>query len=207
MPRREDARFLTGRSRFTDDIAPPGCAFAAVLRSPHAHARIRRIDAAAARGAPGVLLVLTSADIREEVLHPVPSFSRTPPYDVGHRPDAPAAEAAQPALAGDRVRFVGEPVAFLVAETVEAAQAALDLIEVDYEPLPAVVGLDRALAQGAPLLWDDCPGNVSFQWKGGDAAAAERAFARRAWRRLSGIPAGARRRPPAAPAREMDRRP
>jgi carbon-monoxide dehydrogenase large subunit len=177
IPRREDMRFLTGRSRFTDDIAPANCAWAAVLRSPHAHARIRRIDPAPARRAPGVLLALTAEDVREDIRHPIPSFSRTPPYDVGCRPDAPAADAAQPALARDRVRYVGEPVAFIVAETAEAARDARDLIEVDYEPLPALVELEQALAADAPPLWDDRPDNISFRWTGGDPAAVARAFA------------------------------
>jgi len=177
MPRREDRRFLTGAGRFTDDIALDGQAHAVVLRAPHAHARIAGIDAAAARAAPGVLLVLTADDIAGELTGPIPSYTDTPPFDVGRRGDGPPADGSQFPLATDRVRYLGEAVALVVAETAAAAQDAAALVEVDYQPLPAVMTLDQALSADAPGLWDDAPDNVSFEWQGGDAAATADAFA------------------------------
>jgi len=177
MPRREDRRFLTGAGRFTDDIALDGQAHAMVLRAPHAHARIAGIDAAAARAAPGVLLVLTADDIAGELTGPIPSYTDTPPFDVGRRGDGPPADGSQFPLATDRVRYLGEAVAFVVAETAAAAQDTIALVEVDYAPLPAVMTLEQALAADAPGLWDDAPDNVSFEWQGGDAAATADAFA------------------------------
>ena len=177
LARREDPRFLTGGSCFTDDIALQGQAHGVVLRAPHPHARIAGIDTAAARTAPGVLAVLTAADIAAEVTGPILSHSATPPFDVAKRNGGPAADAPQPLLATDRVRYLGEPVAFVVAETQAQARDALELIAVDYELLPAVTEIDEAMASEAPHLWDELDSNLSFDWEGGDAGAAERAFA------------------------------
>src|SRR5215510_15394201 len=124
LKRREDPRFLTGASRFTDDIALAGQLHGVVVRSPHAHARIRSVDLGAARAAAGVRLVLTAADIAGEVIRPIPSFSRTPPFDI-HGPDgAMPPEAEQSPLAGDIARYAGQPVAFVVAGTVGEAHDA-----------------------------------------------------------------------------------
>src|SRR5262245_57178114 len=173
VKRKEVPRFLTGQGRFTDDIALPNQAHAVVVRSPHAHARILGIDVARARALPGVLLVLTAADVKGEIVRAIPSFSRTPPFDV-----APAPEAEQPALAAERVRYPGEPVALVVAESVALARDAAERIAVAYDPLEAIVDLDRAVAPGAPAIWDNVPDNVSFRWERGDAGAVESALAR-----------------------------
>ena len=175
IKRKEDRRFVTGSGAFTDDLTLAGLAHAAVVRSPHAHARIRAIDTTGARAVPGVLLVFTAADVKSEIVRAIPSFSKTPPFDL-----APAPEAEQYPLADGKVRYVGEPVAFVVAETAAAARDAAERVAVDYDPLPAVVDLSRALAPGAPALWDDAPDNVSFQWSGGDARAVDTAFTRAA---------------------------
>jgi carbon-monoxide dehydrogenase large subunit len=180
LRRKEDPRFLTGAGRFTDDIALEGQAHGVVVRSPHAHARIGRIDATAARAAPGVLLVLTAAEIAQEVPRPIPSFSGVAPFDIRGRDGRPAPDAEQYPLARDRVRYVGEPVAFVVADTLAHAQDAADLIAVDYEPLRPVIGMDEAADPAAPPIWDEPAGNVSFEWERGDAGAVDRAFAQAA---------------------------
>ena len=133
--RKEDPRFLTGASCFTDDIAPAGQLHGAVVRSPHAHARIRAVDVAAARSASGVRLVLTAADIEGEVARPIPSFSRTPPFDIRGTDGATAPEAEQFPLAQETARYAGQPVVFVVAETAAEAQDAAEMVRIDYEPL------------------------------------------------------------------------
>src|SRR5262245_12187226 len=180
LKRREDPRFLTGASRFTDDIALPGQLHGVAVRSPHAHARLAAIDASDARGAPGVRLILTAADIAEEIIRPIPSFSRTPPFDIRGPDGAMPPEAEQFPLARETVRYVGEPVAFVVAETLAQAQDAAALVRIEYEPRAAAIGLEQALDPGAPLVWGDRPSNVSFEWEGGDRAAVDAAFARAA---------------------------
>src|SRR5437773_5898230 len=164
--RLEDERFLTGRGRFVDDLLPPDTAFAHVLRSPHAHARITSIDIAAARASSGVLAVLTGADVVRESIGALPCAAFP---ESGFRP-------SQPILASGKVRHVGEAVALVVAETVAQAADAAELIEVDYVPLPAVT-LEDARASNAPKVWDDAADNVSFRLERGDKAAVARAFA------------------------------
>jgi len=154
----EDARFLTGRGRYTDDIALPGQAFAAVVRSPYAHADIRSIDVAAAGAAPGVLLVLTAADLAAEGIGPMP---------CDFMPKGAPPPPARPVLAGDRARYAGEAVAFVVAETLAQAVDAAELVVVDAEPLPANAGTARAV---------DTPGSIAFDWSMGDAAKVDAAF-------------------------------
>jgi len=177
VPRVEDRRFLTGAGTFGDDIRLPGQAFATVLRSPYPHARIAGIDAAAARDAEGVLLVLTAEDLAVDGVGAIPSLSAVPPYDLGKLDGGPAADGAQPVLATGRVRYLGEAVAFVVAATAEQARDAAALVAVDYEPLPPVMTYDDAVRPDAPLLWDGAVTNRSFEWQGGDAAAVDRAFA------------------------------
>ncbi|MFN3615361.1 MAG: xanthine dehydrogenase family protein molybdopterin-binding subunit, partial [Rubrimonas sp.] len=169
--RKEDTRFLTGRGRYVDDMAPAGAARAFVLRSPVAHARIVRADASAARAAPGVLLAWTGADVAGR-LQPL-----TPGFVVQQDDGTPAAPVEQPHLALDRVRHVGEPVAFVVAETLAQARDAAELIAIEYEDLPAVVDPLAALEDGAPQLHDCAPGNRVYLWSLGDAAATDAAFA------------------------------
>jgi len=175
--RKEDPRFLTGASCFTDDIVLAGQLHAVVVRSPHAPARIHAVHVAAARAAPGVRLVLTAADIAGEVVRPIPSFSRTPPFDIRGPDGATAPEAQQFPLAGATARYAGQPVVFVVAETIGQAQDAADLVGVDYEPRAAAIGIEQALRPDAPLVWDDRPSNVSFEWEAGDRNAVEAAFA------------------------------
>ena len=163
--RREDPRLLTGTGTFTDDITLPGLAHAALLRSPHAHARIRSIDTGRASQAPGVLAVYTGKDTAA-VLKPIPCAWLVPNADLK--------VAEYSCIAVDEVRYVGDIVAVVVAETPYLAQDALELIDVDYEPLPAVVDPAQAVAAGAPQVHASVPGNQAFHWvvSGGDVDAA-----------------------------------
>ncbi len=172
VEREEDFRLLRGRGRYADDVTAPRLARAFVLRSPHAHADIRSIDAEVARNAPGVLAVLTGDDLAARGLGSIkPAFA-------GKRSDgSPGFVCTQPLLAQGRARFAGEPVAFVVAETVDQAKDAAELIAVDYAPLSVVASVDDALAPGAPAIWDDNPGNEAFTHEIGDAAAVDAAFA------------------------------
>jgi carbon-monoxide dehydrogenase large subunit len=172
VPRFEDPRLVRGGGRYVDDIVLPGMAFGYVLRSPHAHARIRAIDADKARAAPGVLALLTGVDWVGSGWGDLPV-----PSGLKRRDGSPMYRPRYPALVSERVRWVGDYVAFVVAETYLAAVDAAELIEVDYEPLPAVVSTADAAAPGAPLVWDDCPGNVCFVHRDGDPAATDAAFA------------------------------
>jgi len=173
LERLEDPRLLRGEGRFIHDLALPGQAYLVLVRSPHAHARIRAVDAAAARAAPGVLGVYTVQDlIADGVGTSKVTLARK-------RPDgSPMFWRAHRGLAEDRVRHVGDPVAAVVAETLAQAKDAADLVEVDYEALPAVVDAAAALHPGAPAVWDECPDNLSHVHHAGDAAAVAAAFAR-----------------------------
>jgi carbon-monoxide dehydrogenase large subunit len=175
VPRFEDPRLLRGGGRYVDDIVLPGMAFGFVLRSPHAHARIRGINTAAAKAASGVLAVLTGADWRASGWGDLPV-----PGGLKRRDGAPMYRPRYPALVSDRVRWVGDYVAFVVAETYLEAASAAELIAVDYEPLAAVVSTAGACATGAPLVFDDCPDNICFVHIDGDEAATDLAFARAA---------------------------
>jgi aerobic carbon-monoxide dehydrogenase large subunit len=166
---------VRGEGRYVGDIALPGMAFGTVLRSPHAHARIRAIDVAAAKAAPGVLAVLTGADWEASGLGDLPV-----PAGMKRRDGSPLYRPRYPALVKDRVRWVGDYVAFVVAETLHQAADAAELIAVDYEPLPAVVSAEDALKPGAPRVFDDCPDNICFVQLDGDKAATDAAFARAA---------------------------
>jgi carbon-monoxide dehydrogenase large subunit len=170
--RKEDLRFLTGRGEFVSDLDAPGALHCAIVRSPHAHAHIRAIGRDAAERAPGVAAVLTGTDMAADGVGPMRTLWPIRSYD-----GAPMAEPPRWALARDRVRHVGEAVAIVLAETRDAALDAAERVEVDYEPLPAVTASPDALADGAPRLHDEAPGNVCFRWQRGDAAAVERGFA------------------------------
>jgi aerobic carbon-monoxide dehydrogenase large subunit len=162
--RREDPRLITGAGQFVDDLAVPGCLHAAFLRSPHAHARIRAIDVAAARKAPGVVGVFVNADL-DAAGAPIPIYAPHPALPVPCR--------LHP-LADGQVRFVGEPVVAVIADDVYRAHDALDLVDVDYEPLAALTDVEAALAPGAPVLHPEVGSNVVAEWRQrvGDAAAA-----------------------------------
>ena len=170
--RREDARFVTGQGAYLDDLKFERLAHAVVLRSPHAHALVRSIDATAARAAPGVLAVLTAAEATADGLQPLRPYA-----EANVQTGEPFAFAAQPLLATDKVRFAGEPVALIVAETHAQALDAAELVVVDYETLPAVTSAEAARAPGAPQLSDEIPGNTCLDWRTGDMSGAEAAFA------------------------------
>jgi carbon-monoxide dehydrogenase large subunit len=185
VQRLEDKRFITGRGRYTDDINRPGQTHAYFLRSPHAHARIRSIDTAEASRSPGVVAVFTGKDIKKFV----PTSDDLTEDDIGglicgwmiHSKDgSPMNAGAHPALAKDTVRYVGDHVAVVVAETLRQAQDAAELIEVDYEVLTAVVDTGKAQAEGQAEVHAGVSRNTVFEWELGDKAATEAAFERAA---------------------------
>ena len=175
VTRVEDQRLLSGHGRYTDDISLPHQAHGHVLRSPHAHARIESIDTTAAAALPGVLGVYTAADLEADGVGTIPCLA-----PVKNADGTPMAQPPHPVLATDAVRHVGDPVAFVVAETLAQARDAAEAILVEYAPLPAVADLAAAVEAGAPAVWDAAPGNVSFDWEIGDAAAVEAGFAQAA---------------------------
>ena len=175
VSRFEDPRLIQGGGRYTDDIKLPGLVHGVVLRSPHAHAKIKAIDIAAAKAAPGVLCVLTAADVKAAGYGDLPV-----PGGLKRRDGSPQYKPRYPILAADRVRWLGDGVAFVVAETVAQAHDATELIQVDYEPLPSVTSTAAAPIPGAPRVWDDCPDNICFVELIGDKAATDAAFARAA---------------------------
>jgi aerobic carbon-monoxide dehydrogenase large subunit len=172
VPRFEDPRLVRGEGQYVGDMALAGMAFGHVLRSPHAHARVRAIDASKAKTAPGVLAVLTGADWHASGFGdlPVPSGPK-------RRDGSPLYRPPYPALVKERVRWVGDYVAFVVAETMHQALDAAELIAVDYESLPAVTATADAIAADAPRVWDDCSDNICFVQLEGDKAATDAAFA------------------------------
>jgi carbon-monoxide dehydrogenase large subunit len=181
--RKEDGRLVAGRGRFGDDVNLPGQAIACLVRSPHAHARIRGIDAAPALAMPGVLAVLTGSDVEADGLAPIPHRPvPTNPFEfpLAGRDGSAVFIAPHPLLATDRVRFVGEAVAMVIAETSAAARDAAEHVTVDYDPLPSVTATPAAVRADAPLLWDGTTSNVCVDSVAGDAAAADAAFARAA---------------------------
>ena len=170
--RREDLRFVTGSGHYLDDLAFSGLAHAVVLRSPHPHALIERIGTERARAAPGVLAVLTAEDARADGLKPL-----RPSAEANVQTGEKFAFAPQPLLAEDKVRYVGEPVALIVAETRAQALDTADQLIVDYAPLPAVTTAAAARAPGAPEISSEVTSNLCFDWRTGDPAAVEAAFA------------------------------
>jgi carbon-monoxide dehydrogenase large subunit len=183
LPRLEDVRLIQGKGRYTDDLAPEGALRSFVVRSPHAHAAINTISVDAARNAPGVRAVLTAADYRADGHSPVNHASNPPgaidpsaPWFTA-APDAVIREWGQPPLAEDRVRFVGEAVAFVVADTLAQARDAAELVEVDYDVLPTIVRELDAYAPDAPQLWTNAPRNLALSATLGDKATIERIFA------------------------------
>src|SRR5712692_2936456 len=172
VSRLEDPRLVQGLGRYSDDVNLPRQVYAVVVRSPHGHARITGIDPAAALRAPGVLAVLTGADLAADGLGNLPTDASRK-----RRDGAPAFTTPRPALIRDRVRHVGDPVALVVATSPEAAADAAELVAVDYAPLPAVTGAARATNGGAPAVWDEAPDNVAFVWEAGSRDAVARAFA------------------------------
>jgi carbon-monoxide dehydrogenase large subunit len=173
VPREEDPYLLRGRGRYVDDVRLLDTARGYFLRSPHAHARIRAIDVTKAQAADGVLLVLTGE-------HPaVTALGLQVPRMPRKRKDgSPGFIAPQPWLARGTVRFVGEAVALIVAETLDQAKDAAELVEVDYEPLPAIISTEQAILPGARAVWAECPDNVAFYQEWGSKAAVDAAVAK-----------------------------
>jgi aerobic carbon-monoxide dehydrogenase large subunit len=171
----EDQRFITGAGRYTDDIDLDGQAYIAVVRSPEAHARITSIDVDAAKTAPGVLAVVTGSEYVKTGGNALPCG-----IPMENRDGSQGRNRLRPVLCTDRVRHVGDNVAFVVAETVSQAKDAAELVAVDYQSLPVVADTETACEAGQPLVHDDVPNNLSFDWEYGDRAAVDAAFAKAA---------------------------
>jgi aerobic carbon-monoxide dehydrogenase large subunit len=171
--RKEDHRFITGKGRYTDDLDRPGQAYAYFVRSPYAHARIRHIDATAAKAMPGVVDVLTGADLAADALGDLICG-----WMIHSKDGSPMKMGSHPALAKEKVRYVGDHVAVVIAETLNQAKDAALAVEVEYELLPAVA--DLATATDGEQIHDCAPRNTAFEWELGDKAATEAAFARAA---------------------------
>lgn len=174
VQRLEDAQLLRGEGRFADDFAPGGLAHLVFVRSPHAHARITGIDLSAAEALPGVLAIVTGAALVQAGVQPLPGPG------MKRVDGSPGASPPRRALAHEVVRFVGEPVAAVVAETLQEARDAAEAVWVEYEELPAVVDVQSALTAGAPHLTPTAPDNIAADMRHGDAAATARAFAQAA---------------------------
>src|SRR5437763_9985118 len=171
--RKEDYRFLTGAGQYTDDVNPANHVHAFFLRSPHAHAKIRKIDTSKAKAAPGVVAIYTSDDLTG--VNGLPCG-----WLITGTDGKPMNEPPHPVLAQGKVRYVGDGVAMVIAETLAQAKDAAELIAVDYEVLPAVVDPAAALKAGAPLIHDGAPGNRCYTWALGDKAATDAGFAQAA---------------------------
>ncbi len=170
--RKEDFRFLTGNGSYTADMAFDGQTEAVVMRSPHAHAQILSIDTTEARSCPGVIAIFTSDDIEAAGLGTIPCL-----YDPMEPLGSSMITPPRRLLARGIVRHVGDPIAFVVAETAALARDAIEFIAIDYEPLPAITDAKAATAPGAPQLWAQAPANTSFNWEKGDRASTDAAFA------------------------------
>jgi carbon-monoxide dehydrogenase large subunit len=173
VPRKEDPMLLRGQGHYTDDIALPGQAYAVMVRSQNAHGIIRSIDVETARKMPGVLGVYTATNLKD-----YGPLKCVVPFN--NRDGSPMKKPLRTALATDKVRYVGDPVAFVVAETLRAAKDAAEAVNVDVETLPAVVSAEGAASAGAPQLYNDVPGNISLDYHYGDAEAVKAAFAKAA---------------------------
>ncbi len=171
LRRKEDYRFLTGGGQYTDDIVLANMAFAYFVRSPHAHAKIRSIDKTAALAAPGVIGILDGEDVAADKINGLPCG-----WLITGSNGEPMKEPPHPILAFEKVRYVGDHVAMVVAETYEQARNAAEMVEVDYEPLPAIVDVRDAKAEGAPVVHDIAPDNNCYKWAIGDKAEVDKAF-------------------------------
>ncbi len=170
--RKEDRRFITGRGQYVDDINRPHQLYAQIVRSPIPHGKINNVNVDAAKAIAGVVDVLTGADMAADGIGSLPCG-----WGVNNKDGSPMAEPGHPPLAAEVVRYVGDQVAVVLAETRAIARDAAELVDVDYEELPAVADLESASADGAPLVWDEAAGNVCFDWEIGDKAATDAAFA------------------------------
>ena len=197
--RKEDLRLLTGRGCFSDDLVLPRQTYATMVRSPHAHARIVAIDANRASAMPGVLAVLTGKDVAADGLQPIPhriALRKVPDIGLDNTDGSPPYAAPHLPLPADRVRFVGEAVAMVIAETSDAAKDAAEQVAVEYEALPCVVDAMKAMQPDAPHVWEAAGGNVYIDARVGNPDTTEVAFSRAAhvvrlntWvQRVTGVP-------------------
>src|SRR5579871_2015956 len=170
LNRVEDERFVRGRGRYIADLAAADALHGVVVRSTHAHARIAAIDVTAAAGMPGVVAVLTSSDLAADNIEPLPCATMAIPMSK------PLVVPPYHALARGFVRYVGEPVVFVVADSVEQARDAAEAVAVTYEPLTPVVSLTSAVDPAGPRLWSEAPGNVAFEFRRGDPGPVEAAI-------------------------------
>jgi aerobic carbon-monoxide dehydrogenase large subunit len=173
--RSEDAPLITGRGQFTDDLDLPGQVFAAFVRTSVAHANIRKVDGASAAKMPGVLAVITGRDLAADNIGGIP-----PVASFNGRDGKPMFEARMPVLASERVRYVGEALAIVIAETPHQAQDAVEAVEVEFDQLFAASDVERAMEKGTPEIWSGVVGNIALDWEDGDAAAVDLAFSRAA---------------------------
>src|SRR5918994_6313557 len=171
VQRKEDYRFLTGAGQFTDDVALPNQAYAAFVRSPHAHAVIKKIDFQKAKSAKGVIAIFTGQDLAAAKVGGLPCG-----WLITDVQGQPMKEPPHPCLAQDKVRHVGDHVAVVIAETLDQARDAAELVNVDYQELPAVI--DAAKARSAKPLHDIAPDNTCYVWALGDKAAVDSAFSK-----------------------------
>lgn len=172
IARKEDRRFLVGAGRYVDDMTRPHMTHAVIVRSPHAHAKIVSIDTSKALAAPGVVAVFTGHDIAADKVGGIPCG-----WLIKSKDGSPMVEPPHPALVADVVRHVGDQVAVVIAETKAQARAAVNLVEVEYDVLPAAATIADAVAEGAPLVWEQAPGNTCYDWHLGDKAPVDAAFA------------------------------
>jgi carbon-monoxide dehydrogenase large subunit len=170
--RKEDQRFITGKGNYTDDINRPGQAYAVFVRSPHAHARIKGIDISAALKSPGCLAVYTGADVAADKVGGLICG-----WMIHSKDGSPMKAGAHPALASGKVRYVGDHVAVVIAETLAQARDAAEKVNVDYDTMPATVDVATAQSNGQPQVHDEAPNNTVYQWHLGDKAAVDAAFA------------------------------
>jgi carbon-monoxide dehydrogenase large subunit len=175
VKRKEDFRFLTGGGNYTDDINRPGQTYAYIVRSPHAHANIKKIDKSAAAKAPGVVAIFTGADYAADKKGGLPCG-----WLIHSKDGTPMVEPPHPPLVPDRVRHVGDQVAVVIAETRDQAKSAAELINIDYQELPAIISTGDAAKAGAPQVWEQAKNNTCYDWHLGDKAATDAAFAKAA---------------------------
>lgn len=173
IARKEDKRFITGRGRYVDDIKMPGTSYAHFVRSQHAHAKIKSIDVSAAKAMPGVIDVLTGQQIVDDKVGNLICG-----WAIHSKDGSAMKMGAWPAMAPETVRFVGQAVAVVIAESKNLARDAAEAVVVDYEELPAVANIKAAIADGAPQLHPEAPGNIVYDWEIGDQKATDEASAR-----------------------------
>lgn len=170
--RKEDRRFITGKGQYVDDINRPNQLYASIVRSPVAHGKINKVGIEDAMAVPGVVAVFTGADMVADEVGSLPCG-----WGISSKNGDAMVEPGHPPLANEYLRHVGDQVAIVLAESRAVARDASELVDIDYDDLPAVASLEAASAEGAPLVWQDAPGNICFDWEIGDAAATDAAFA------------------------------